>query len=106
MVAMDESIRISKNEFDSQVTDCIELISQHDIADLYPNQLKQIILCLNTIKTFNLKGKEEVQLATLATQLHFEKRLNKVHKFDGNYYPMLHLEFGGNIQAHSYYLLK
>jgi hypothetical protein len=106
MVAMDESIRISKNEFDAQVTDCIELISQHDIADLYPNQLKQVILCLNTIQTFNLKGKEEVQLATLATQLHFEKRLNKVHKFDGNYYPMLHLEFGGNIQAHSYYLLK
>ena len=106
MVAIEESIRISKNEFDAQVIDCIELISQHDITDLYPNQLKQIILCLNTIQTFNLKGIEAMQLATLATQLHFEKRLNKVQMFDGHYYPMLHLEFGGNLQPHSYYQLK
>jgi len=53
-----------------------------------------------------LKGKEEAQLATLATQLHFENRLNKVQKFVGHYYPMLHLEFGGNLEPHSYYLLK
>ena len=106
MVAIEESIRISKNEFDAQVIDCIELISQHDITDLYPNQLKQVILCLNTIQTFNLKGKDEMQLAALATQLHFEKRLNKVQMFDGHYYPMLHLEFGGNLQPHSYYQLK
>jgi len=53
-----------------------------------------------------MKGKEETQLTTLATQLHFEKRLNKVQKFVGHYYPMLHLEFGGNLQPHSYYLIK
>jgi hypothetical protein len=106
MVALDESIRISKNEFDAQVIDCIKLISQHDITDLYPNQLKQVILCLNTIQTFNLKGKDEMQLATLATQLHFEKRLNKVQMFDGHYYPMLHLEFGGNLLPHSFYEFK
>jgi hypothetical protein len=105
-VALDESIRISKNEFDAQVIDCIELISQHDITDLYPNQLKQVILCLNTIQTFNLKGKDEMQLATLATQLHFEKRLNKVQMFDGHYYPMLQLEFGGNLLPHSFYEFK
>ena len=101
-----ESPSIPKEAFQAQVTDCIELISQQDITDLYPNQLKQIILCLNTIQTFNLKGKEEAQLATLATQLHFENRLNKVQKFVGHYYPMLHLEFGGNLEPHSYYLLK
>jgi hypothetical protein len=106
IVAQDESIRISKNEFDAQVIDCINLISQHDITDLYPNQLKQIILCLNTIQSFNLKGKDEMQLATLATQIYFEKRLNKVQKFDNNYYPLLHLEFGGNLQPHSYYQLN
>ncbi len=106
IVAQDESILISKNQFDAQVADCIELIQQHDISDLYPNQLKQVILCLNTIQTYNLKGKEEAQLAAIASQLHFEKRLNKVQKFVGHYYPMLHLEFGGNLQPHSYYLLK
>lgn len=106
IVAQDESIRINKNEFDAQVTDCIELISQHDITDLYPNQLKQVILCLNTIQTFNLKGKDEMQLAALATQIYFEKRLNKVQKFDGNYYPMLHLEYGEKLLPHSYYQLK
>ena len=57
-------------------------------------------------RMFNLKGKDETQLAALATQLHFEKRLNKVQKFDGNYYPMLHLEYGGNLLPHSYYQLK
>ena len=106
MVGIDESILISKNQFDAQVADCIELIQQHDISDLYPNQLQQIILCLNTIQTFNLKGKEETQLAALATQIYFEKRLNKVQKIVDHYYPMLHLEFGGNIQPHSYYLIK
>lgn len=106
VVDPNESIRITSVQFDAQVIDCIELIQQNDISALYPNQLKQIILCLNTIQTFNLKGLEAMQLATLATQLHFEKRLNKVQKSAGYYYPMLHLEFGGNLQPHSYYQLK
>ena len=102
----EQSPMVARSEFEAQVKDCYKLLSEQDVADLYPNQLKQIILCLNTIQTFNLKGKDETQLAALATQLHFEKRLNKVQKFDGHYYPMLHLEFGGNLQAHSYYQLK
>ena len=104
--AKDQSPIVSKSEFEAQVQDCYKLLSEHDVANLYPNQLKQVILCLNTIHTFNLKGKDEMQLATLATQLHFEKRLNKVQKSAGYYYPMLHLEFGGNLQPHSYYQLK
>jgi hypothetical protein len=102
----EQSPMVARSEFEAQVKDCYKLLSEQDVADLYPNQLKQIIFCLNTIQTFNLKGKEETQLAALAVQLHFEKRLNKVHKSDGFYYPMLHLEFGGNLQAHSYYQLK
>jgi hypothetical protein len=97
---------VARSEFEAQVKDCYKLLSEQDVADLYPNQLKQVILCLNTIQTYNLKGKDETQLAALATQIYFGKRLNKVQKFDGHYYPMLHLEFGGNLQAHSYYQLK
>jgi hypothetical protein len=102
----EQSPMVARSEFEAQVKDCYKLLSEQDVADLYPNQLQQIILCLNTIQTYNLKGNDETQLAALATQIYFEKRLNKVQKFDGHYYPMLHLEFGGNLQAHSYYLLK
>jgi hypothetical protein len=102
----EQSPMVARPEFEAQVKDCYKLLSEQDVADLYPNQLKQVILCLNTIQTYNLKGNDETQLATLATQIYFEKRLNKVQKFDGHYYPMLHLEFGGNLEAHSYYQLK
>ena len=106
MTAKEQAPMVFRSEFEAQVKDCYKLLSEQDVANLYPNQLKQIILCLNTIQTFNLKGKDETQLVALATQLHFEKRLNKVQKFDGNYYPMLHLEYGGNLLPHSYYQLK
>jgi hypothetical protein len=106
LVSKEQSPMIARSEFEAQVKDCYKLLSEQDVADLYPNQLKQVILCLNTIQTFNLKGKDETQLAALATQIYFEKRLNKVQKYVGNYYPIIHLEFGGNLQPHSYYLLK
>lgn len=106
LVSKEQSPIVARAEFEAQVKDCYKLLSEQDVADLYPNQLKQIILCLNTIQTFNLKGKDETQLAALATQIYFEKRLNKVQKYVGNYYPIIHLEFGGNLQPHSYYLLK
>ena len=106
LTTKDQSPMVARAEFEAQVKDCYKLLSEQDVADLYPNQLKQVILCLNTIQTYNLKGKDEMQLTSLATQLHFEKRLNKVQEFVGHYYPMLHLEFGGNLQPHSYYLLK
>jgi hypothetical protein len=104
--AKDQSPIVSKSEFEAQVQDCYKLLSEQDVADLYPNQLKQVILCLNTIQTFNLKSKDEVQLTALATQIHFEKRLSKVQKIVGHYYPMLHLEYGGSLLPHSYYQLK
>jgi hypothetical protein len=102
----DKSLTLSKSEFEAQVLDCYQLLVEQDVADLYPNQLKQIILCLNTIQTYNLKGKDELQLLSLANQLHFQKRLNKVQKSDGPFYPKLNLEFGENLQPHSYYQVK
>lgn len=106
MTANDQSPTVTQAEFDAQISDCIKLIKEQDIADCYANQVKQIILCLNTIETFNLKGKEYDALTTWARELNFQKRLSKYQKSNGNYYPGLHLEFGGTLQAHSYYLIK
>ena len=102
----DQSPMVARSEFEAQVKDCYKLLSEQDVADCYPNQLQQMILCLNTIQTYNLKGKDELQLLTLANQLNFQKRLNKVQQFSGYYYPLLHLEYGGNLQPHSYYQVK
>ena len=97
---------VTQAEFEAQVLDCYQLLVEQDVADFYPNQLRQVILCLNTIHFFNLNGKDEVQLKNLATQLHFDKRLDKIQKKIGNYYPSLFLEFGGHLLPHSYYELK
>ncbi|MFN5442325.1 MAG: hypothetical protein ACK5AR_10790, partial [Flavobacteriia bacterium] len=101
-----QSPTINKSEFEAQVADRYHLLLEQDVAELYPNQLKQIMLCLNTIQTFNLTGKNETELYNLATQLHFEKRLQKGQKSSGPYYPKLNLEFGKSIEPHSYYLIK
>ncbi len=101
-----QSPTINKSEFEAQVADSYQLLLEQDVAELYPNQLKQIMLCLNTIQTFNLTGKNETELYNLATQLHFEKRLQKGQKSSGPYYPKLNLEFGKSIEPHSYYLIK
>jgi hypothetical protein len=106
MVALDESIRISKNEFDAQVIDCIELISQHDITDLYPNQLQQIIRCVNTIEKWNLQSVVNDKLRGLSKELYLQNRINKVQENANGYYPMLNLEFKTNLNPHSYYILE
>jgi len=103
IVAQDQSPRIEKAEFDAQVQDCIDILSQYDVKDLYPAQLKQIVLCLNTIQVYNLKEAKAIELATLSKQLHFKERLNRHSTPINNYYPSLHLEFENNLKAHSYY---
>jgi hypothetical protein len=103
IVAQDQSPRIEKAEFDAQVQDCIDILSQYDVKDLYPAQLKQIILCLNTIQVYNLKEAKAIELATLSKQLHFKERLNRRSTPINNYYPSLHLEFENDLKAHSYY---
>jgi hypothetical protein len=106
LTSKEQSPMVARFEFEAQVKDCYKLLSEQDVADFYPNQLQQMILCLNTIQTYNLKGKDELQLMTLANQLNFQKRLNKVQQNSGYYYPLLNLEFGGNLQPHSYYQVK
>jgi hypothetical protein len=103
LTMLDQSPRIEKAEFEAQVQDCIDILSQYDVKDLYPAQLKQIVLCLNTIQVFNLKEAKAIELATLSKQLHFKERLNRRSTPINNYYPSLHLEFENNLKAHSYY---
>jgi hypothetical protein len=106
MVALDESIHISKNEFDAQVADCIELIQKQDISDLYPNQLQQIIRCVNTIEKWNLQGAVDDKLRGLSKELYLQNRINKVQENTNGYYPMLNLEFKTSLNPHSYYILE
>jgi hypothetical protein len=106
MVGIDESMHISKNQFEAQVVDCIELILQHDIAHLYPNQLQQIIRCVNTIEKWNLLGVNNNKLLGLSDELFLQNRINKVQENANGYYPMLNLEFKSNLNPHSYYLLE
>ena len=103
LTMLDQSPRIEKAEFDAQVQDCIDILSQYDVKDLYPAQLKQIVLCLNTIQVYTLKEAKAIELATLSKQLHFKERLNRRSTPINNYYPSLHLEFENNLKAHSYY---
>jgi hypothetical protein len=103
LTMLDQSPRIEKAEFEAQVQDCIDILSQYDVKDLYPAQLKQIILCLNTIQVYNLKGSKVLELASLSKQLRFRERLNRRMTPTNNYYPSLHLEFENDLKAHSYY---
>lgn len=103
LTMLDQSPRIEKAEFEAQVQDCIDILSQYDVKDLYPAQLKQIVLCLNTIQVYNLKEAKAIELATLSKQLHFKERLNRRSTPINNYYPSLHLEFENDLKAHSYY---
>jgi len=105
-VALDESIRISNAQFEAQVADCIELIQENDISALYPNQLKQIIRCVNTIEKWNLKTSSAQKLLNLSNDLKLQNRINKVQENTDGYYPLLDVEFKINVQPHAYYILE
>jgi hypothetical protein len=106
VVMSNESIVISKSEFDAQVQDCIDILSEYDVVDLYEHQLKQIIRCINTIQKGSLSGAQNLKLITLSQELHFQKRLNKIQKADGNYYPALNVELGIPFKESSYYQIR
>ena len=106
VVLANESISISSSEFDSQVQDCIEILLEYDVVDLYEHQLKQIIRCINTIQKGSLSGAQNLKLITLSQELHFQKRLNKIKKADGNYYPALNVELGIPFKESSYYQIR
>ena len=97
---------ISKSEFDATVQDCIDLLLEHDVVDLYDHQLKQIIRCVNTIQKENLSGAQNAKLISLSQELHFQKRMNKIQKNEGNYYLGLNLEFGAPMKERSYYHIR
>ena len=105
-VALDESIRISNAQFEAQVADCIELIQDNDISALYPNQLKQIIRCVNTIEKWNLKSSTAQKLLGLSNDLKLQNRINKVQENINGYYPQLDLEFKMNVQPHAFYIVE
>jgi hypothetical protein len=104
-VALDESIRISNAQFEAQVADCIELIQENDISALYPNQLKQVIRCVNTIEKWNLKSSTAQKLLGLSNDLKLQNRINKVQENINGYYPQLDLEFKINVQPHAYFVI-
>ena len=103
VVLSNESISITKSEFDATVQDCIDLLLEHDLKDLYDHQLKQIIRCINTIQIGNLSGAQNLKLVTLSQELYFKKRLNKIKKAENNYYPELNIELGMPLNKCSYY---
>jgi len=103
VVSIHESISLTKSEFDATVQDCIDILLEYDVVDLYDHQLKQIIRCVNTIQKGNLSGAQNTKFVSLSQELHFQKRLNRIQKSAGNYYPELDLEFGAPMQERSYY---
>ena len=105
VISANESIALSKSEFDAQVQDCIDILLEYDVVDLYEHQLKQILRCINTIQKGKLTGVQNTKLITLSQELHFQKRLNKIRTADKNYYPQLNLEYGEPMTERSYYLI-
>lgn len=106
VVMSNESISITKSEFDEQVKDCIELISEHDVVDLYDHQLIQIIRCINTIQKWNLTGDLNNKLFSLSIELHFQKRLNRHKESKSNFYPALNVELSSPMNPSSYYQIR
>jgi hypothetical protein len=103
LVPSNESISISRSEFDAQVQDCIDILLEYDVTNLYEHQLKQIIRCINTIQIGSLSGIQNQKLIALSQELHFQKRLNKIKKSEINFYPELNIEFGAPLNKGSYY---
>ncbi len=98
-----ESMHITKSEFDATVQECIFLLTEHDVVDLYEHQLKMITRCLNTIEREKLSGINNQRFVTLCQELYFQKRLNRIQTAEGNFYPSLDLELGAPMKPHSYY---
>lgn len=100
------SIRISTAQFEAQVVDCIQLIQENDISTLYPNQLKQIIRCVNTIEKWNFKSTSAQKLLGLSNELKLQNRINKAQENVNGYYPQLDVEFKINVLPHAYYIVE
>ncbi|MEN9700282.1 MAG: hypothetical protein RLZZ301_1480 [Bacteroidota bacterium] len=107
-----EANKITKSEFDAQVADCIFLLKDRDISDLYDNQVKQLILCSNTLTQQHLTGAAYSELQQLMQTLNVQKRIlrryantERYNSKTGFYIPQLNLELGRVSAPSSYYQL-
>lgn len=107
VVASNESIRISYAEFEAQVADCIHLLTEFDLVDLYPHQLLQIIRCYNTINQKNaMISANGSKLKSICDDFNFQGRLNRIQKHNEDYYPNLGVSWKTNLSPNCYYLIK
>lgn len=106
VVSINESVKVTKNQFDAQVIDCIALVKQYDISNLHKNQLLQLMRCINTIEKWHLQSDIYNALIGLSRDLYIEDRIKKVNEQSNGYYPKLDIEFNTNLNPHSYYILE
>lgn len=106
VITENESIQITATQFEAQVADCIHLLTEFDLVDLYPHQLLQIIRCYNTIAIFNMHATNHVKLKGICDEFNFQGRLNRIQKYQDSFYPELGVSYKLNLNPHSYYLIK
>ena len=107
VVASNETIRISYAEFEAQVADCIHLLTEFDLVDLYPHQLLQIIRCYNTINQMNANiPANGFKLKSICNDFNFQGRLNRIQEHQDSYYPNLGVSWKTNLSPNCYYLIK
>lgn len=107
VVSQNETIRISYAEFEAQVTDCIHLLTEFDLVDLYPHQLLQIIRCYNTINQMNANiSANGSKLKSICNDFNFQGRLNRIQEHQDSYYPNLGVSWKTNLNPNCYYLIK
>ncbi|MFM6945700.1 MAG: hypothetical protein ACKOWW_01035 [Flavobacteriales bacterium] len=106
VVSQNETVSISKAEFEAQVADCIHLLTEFDVVDLYPHQLLQIIRCYNTIQMNANSSANCSKLISICNDFNFQGRLNRIQKHNENYYPNLGVSWKTNLSPNCYYLIK
>ena len=107
VITANESIQITAAQFEAQVADCIHLLTEFDLVDLYPHQLLQIIRCYNTInqKNANISANGS-KLKSICDDFNFQGRLNRIQKHNEDYYPNLGVSWKTNLSPNCYYLIK
>lgn len=106
VITANESIQITAAQFDAQVTDCVHLLTEFDVVELYPQQLAQIIRCYNTIAKFNLHSPNHIKFKNICDDFYFQERLNRIQEHQESYYPNLGVSWKTNLSPNCYYLIK
>lgn len=106
VITANESIQITAAQFDAQVADCIHLLTEFDVVELYPQQLAQIIRCYNTIAKFNLHSPNHIKFKDICDDFYFQERLNRIQEHQESYYPNLGVSWKTKLSPNCYYLIK